>query len=146
MQRRNQQGFTLIEVMVALLLLGVGVGSLMAAFSGSERLMEQSRDAAVATELARSKLNEVLLHQEESDADTATEERYNGKVFGYRIEFSPLIQTEKGTATAQDSITNTELVRIIVSWDQGAKARSYKLESARQKPPTTQTTNSLPSR
>lgn len=92
MTHSKQTGFTLIEVLVAMMLLTIGVGSLVAALSGAERIMSQNRDATCATEIARSKLREtqIALTNNITDPDENGEEIYNGIVYGYRIIETPM--------------------------------------------------------
>ena len=56
-----RKGFTLLEVVVAIAMLGVGMAALLALFSGSLRLAGGSRDTSAAAVYASQRLEEALL-------------------------------------------------------------------------------------
>ncbi len=58
--RRRQAGFTLMEVLVALVILGLALGAVMEAVSGSLAGREGARAMAEAVAFARSRLAEAL--------------------------------------------------------------------------------------
>lgn len=84
---RKNGGFTLIEVLVAFLILAFSLGALFSLFSGSLRSVRQGEDYAHATALARAQLVRI-------DADgisgqgIETGETEDG--YRWRIEFTPL--------------------------------------------------------
>jgi len=62
---RNSRGFSLVEVLAALFILGVAAATVLGAFSSNLRLIKRSGDHAMATIHARSLLEEAL-----SEGDT----------------------------------------------------------------------------
>ena len=56
---RAQAGFTLVEVMIALLILGMGLGVLLRSASGNLSAARRAEMYAVATELGRSKMYDI---------------------------------------------------------------------------------------
>ena len=56
-----RKGFTLLEVVIAMAILGVGMAALLALFSGSLRLAGGSRDTSAAAVYASQRLEEALL-------------------------------------------------------------------------------------
>ncbi len=56
-----KKGFTLLEVVIAIAILGAGIGALLAMFSGSLRLAGGSRDLSTAAVYATQRLEEALL-------------------------------------------------------------------------------------
>jgi len=56
---RSRQGFTLLEVMIAVVILAVGLASLFTSEAGAIRIAQRARTTTVATLLARCKMAEV---------------------------------------------------------------------------------------
>lgn len=61
--KRTEAGFTLLEVLASVVILGLGVATVMRLFSGSISLARASSQAAGKTLFAREKMKEVLLDQ-----------------------------------------------------------------------------------
>jgi len=59
MRRRHTAGFTLIEVMIAVVILAVGLSALFTSEAGAIRIAQRARTTTVATLLARCKMGEV---------------------------------------------------------------------------------------
>lgn len=83
-------GFTLLEVLVAVSLAGIGLVLAFAAISGAQRLSQKGFEHEAAIQLARGKLTEVLATGDYSLADEAGEYRYGGVAYGFKIEIRPL--------------------------------------------------------
>jgi len=56
-----RKGFTLLEVVIAMAILGAGIAALLALFAGSLRLAGGARDTAAAAVYASQRLEEALL-------------------------------------------------------------------------------------
>ncbi|WP_374355810.1 prepilin-type N-terminal cleavage/methylation domain-containing protein [Chitinimonas sp.] len=131
-QRRPQQaGFTLIEVLVALVILGIGIASILSAYSGSLRLMQRARDHASAGLLARSKLDETLATENAEISDDGREERYNGTLFGYRITTTPVDLVSKSLAEKLPGAPRLEEVKVEVFWGEEGQQQRYVMSSYR---------------
>jgi general secretion pathway protein I len=74
--RREERGFTLIEVLVALVLLSVAVVATLQLFGGGLRLARTAGDQLEATLLANAKLVEAGLETPEEGAVEGTEGDY----------------------------------------------------------------------
>ncbi|MGF1511893.1 MAG: prepilin-type N-terminal cleavage/methylation domain-containing protein [Myxococcota bacterium] len=59
MKRANRRGFSLVEVMVSSLLLGLGVAALVELFTSSSSGLRISRNRSVATQLALQRLEQL---------------------------------------------------------------------------------------
>ena len=72
MSRRRARGFTLVEVLVALMIVAMGLAALMVAVSGAARTSGYLRDKSLAQWIALNRLSEVRLNANKSaqNADT----------------------------------------------------------------------------
>lgn len=61
--RSNEQGFTLLEVLVATLIMGIAVAGVLGGLSASSRNAARLTDYDRATLLAKSKMDELLVDQ-----------------------------------------------------------------------------------
>lgn len=75
-QSAEPAGFTLIEVLVALVLLSTAVVAILQLFGGGLRLARASGDHVEATLLASAKLSEALLESVEEGAAEGTDGAY----------------------------------------------------------------------
>lgn len=64
-----RRGFTLLEVVVAITILGAGIAALLALFSGSLRLAEGARDTSAAAVYASQRLEEALLAPDPAEGE-----------------------------------------------------------------------------
>jgi general secretion pathway protein I len=121
-------GFTLIEVVVAMAILGIGMTVILELFSGSLRLLRTSGEYTKAVNYARVKMEEITVKPtvnegiEEGEFDGA----YRWQVDVKRVDILPArIET--------DFKPPVELfqVKLIVLWKSGTKERSTVLETYR---------------
>ena len=82
----HQQGFTLLEVMVALTITGMALGSLFGIIAGNKRLAWRSEESLVKTMQARSLINFSQLNDERGEASLDFESRDLIINFGYELE------------------------------------------------------------
>lgn len=126
-----KRGFTLLEVMVATVIMAVAVAGVMSAMSASLRNAARLTAYDRAAMLGRSKMDELLVDQripfgasiegtfEASEADNAT---------GWRARFSPF-------DTGQQNLPGTpvlERVELEIWWMTGGQRRSFPLEGYRR--------------
>lgn len=130
-----QRGFTLLEVLVAMTLIGFGLAVAFTAVSGTARLDEKMAGHSAAMALARSKLDELLANPAFVLANDRGEDRYVGTDFGYRIQLhpAPVLSPEQ-----QDQIRSfkqrLERIDIEVFWGAKGAQQSYSLSSYRIAP------------
>lgn len=95
---RRQRGFTLVEVLVALMIVAMGLAALMVAVSGTARTSGYLRDKTLAQWIALNRLSEVRLNSSNKFAqntDTA-EVDFAGRTWHYDTKyFSTSIATMK---------------------------------------------------
>jgi general secretion pathway protein I len=128
-QNRNiKNGFTLIEVVVGLAILGVGLMVIIELFAGGLRLGRVSEEYTKAVNYSRMKLEELALKPpaEEGVEEGEFNETYRWKIETKRIDLLPF---ERDT----DFKPPVEFfhVKIDVIWKSGLKERSVGLESYR---------------
>jgi len=82
----SQRGFTLLEVMVALTITGMALGSLFGIIAGNKRLAWRSEESLVKTMQARNLINFSQLNDERGEASLDFESRDLIINFGYELE------------------------------------------------------------
>jgi general secretion pathway protein I len=119
-------GFTLIEVVVAMAILGVGLTVIIELFSGGLRLARTSTEYTKAINYARMKMEEITVKQTigEGSEEGEFDSTYRWQVETKRVDIIPV---EKGI----DFNPPVELfqVKINVLWKSGLKERSTGIES-----------------
>jgi general secretion pathway protein I len=123
----GKKGFTLIEVMVALAILGVGLTVIIELFSGGLRLARTSMEYTKAVNYARTKLEEVAVNStlEEGTGEGESDDKaFRWQVAVKKVDLLPIDKS-------MDYKPPIELfqVKIDVFWKSGSKERSTSLES-----------------
>jgi len=120
------KGFTLLEVVVAMAILGMGLTVIIELFSGGLRLGRASEEYTKATNYARIKLEEIGSQQDlvEGTEEGELEEAFRWQVSVKKIDILPI---EKNP----DFKPPVELfqVKISILWKSGSKERSTSIES-----------------
>jgi general secretion pathway protein I len=121
-------GFTLIEVVVAMAILGVALTVIIELFSGGLRLARTSAEYTKAINYARIKMEEIAVKQtmEEGIQEGEFDHTFRWQVETKKMDVLPI---EKGV----DFRPPTELfqVKVNVLWKSGSKERSTRLETYR---------------
>jgi general secretion pathway protein I len=136
MDRRNissVKGFTLIEVVVALAILGIGLTIIIELFSGGLRLGRASMEYTKAVNYARMKLEETMA---KSAIDEGTQEgESDDKIFRWQmgVQKVDLLSIDKSL----DYKPPVELfkLKIDVFWKSGSKEKSTSVESLKAMKP-----------
>lgn len=122
----------MLEVLVALVLVGTGLAIAFTAISGSLRVTEKSNGHAAAMVLARSKLDEALASPNFSVAPDNGETSFAGVAFGYRLQAKPIPLL---TAAQQSRVPGVrgqfEEVNVEVFWGPEGAKQSYVLRTWR---------------
>lgn len=124
--RTSAKGFTLLEVVIAMAILGMGLAVIMELFSGGLRLGRTSEEYTKATNYARIKLEEIGSQQNITEG---TEEGEFDDVFRWKVSMKKIdiLPIEKNP----DFKPPVELfqVKVSVLWKSGSKERSASIES-----------------
>lgn len=133
--RRRARGFTLLEVLVAMVLVGVGVSLAFAAMSGATRLTQRATLHDNASRLARAKLEEVLASPNYDLAEDGREDVYAGVRYGYKIQIKPV--QFPGLSDERTPLPfMLDLVSIDVYWGPEQAQQSYTVSTYRYAPRT----------
>jgi general secretion pathway protein I len=122
----KKNGFTLIEVVVALAILGIALTAIIELFSGGLRLARTSVEYTKAINIARMKMEEITSQQKIKEG--VNEGKYDD-TFRWQvgIKRTDILQIEKDS----DFKPPIELfqIRVDILWKSGAKERSASVES-----------------
>ena len=103
--RKNQQGFTLIEVIVALTITGFLLGGLFSLVGGSKQLSWRAEDALVRAIQQRAAWNFALLDNEYADLEAILDDDY------YEVrELDDIEAPDRQTQSLQYTLRPLELV------------------------------------
>lgn len=119
--RSAREGFTLLEVVVALAILAAGMLAVIDLFSGSLRLSEGARDVSAAQVYASQRMEEALLAP-------APVPGVESGAFGEKYRWETRTTRER---PEEDSPFREVHIRVTVSWDDGAGERAVDLVASR---------------
>jgi len=120
------KGFTLLEVVIAMAILGMGLAVIMELFSGGFRLGRAAEEYTKAANYARIKLEEIVSQQNiaEGTEEGEFDDAFRWQVSVKKIDILPI---EKNP----DFKPPVELfqVKVNILWKSGSKERSASIES-----------------
>ena len=125
----NRRGFTLIEVLVAFMILAISLVVVMQLFSGSLKAGALSADYFYGIFHARAKMEEILA-QDKLIAGTRSGAFEDGYEWTAEVSHVPL-ETEDGRKLPFSEYQ----VSLVVSWVKGGRERRFDLETATLGPP-----------
>ena len=123
------RGFTLLEILVAFVVIGVLGSAMLQLFQGSLRNVALSAEYTGAALLARSKLAEF---EARGTLQAGIEEGEAGEVYRWRAEITPHF-SERGAETAQETLPESPLealrLTLTMSWGEDVETRDYVVET-----------------
>lgn len=117
-----RRGFTLLEVVIAMAILGAGIAALLALFAGSLRLAGGARDTSAAAVYASQRLEEALL------APSPEEGEETGP-FGEKYRW--VTRTTVLPPGAEESPFRAVRIEVTVSWGDPGAERSVDMAATR---------------
>ena len=130
----QQRGFTLLEVVIAMVLVGTGIALALTAVSSGTKLEAKMAEQEAAIRLARAKLDEAL--QQPTQLALAAddgEQHFAGTEFGYRLQARKMpLLGEALQARLGAQAGWMEEVSIEVFWGPKNQQQSYRLVTYRQ--------------
>lgn len=118
---RLQQGFSLLEMVVAVAILGMTLGALYQATTGATRSVALDEKMAYAVELARSLRDaHAVVPASGMRQSGETEGGFAWEVFAQPVEL-------EGASTLRDG--DLQHLEVAVSWSDGARTRQFALSS-----------------
>ena len=117
----NNKGFTLMEVLVAVVILGVSLSLIVSLFGGGLRLVKSTENYSRALVLAREKLSERLSLKGESSLDESP-----GRAGGYEWGFS-VLPLEVSEASEEEGSSGLYRIEVRVTWKEGARVKEVSL-------------------
>jgi prepilin-type N-terminal cleavage/methylation domain-containing protein len=131
--RRRSQGFTLIEIAVAIAVLGVGVVTLQQIYQGALRLQDRASRHNRAVLHARSTMDALLF--ERYVADRTEELPVTREGFKTRVLVRHATPEEGGDAADREFDLGSEIglryLEVEVAWSDGGGMKNYTLRSLR---------------
>ena len=117
----SSKGFTLLEVLVAIALLGIAISIVLQLFSADLRAIATSEDYVSAAAKAEAKMREVL--DNDTLVEGSTSEITND---GYRLDVSIASTLNERTDMLKVMLMD---ILVTVHWTKGAKERSMSLRT-----------------
>jgi general secretion pathway protein I len=121
------KGFTLIEVMVALAILGVGLTVVIELFSGGLRLARASMEYTKAVNYARTKMEEIAVKSAVQEGTGEGES--DDKAFRWQVAVKKVDLLSIDRSIDYKPPIELFQVKIDVFWKSGSQERSTSLES-----------------
>ena len=122
-KKTSEDGFSLLEVIVALAIMAMGFVTVLQLFSGSIRSVSMSEQYLKATTLAQSKMGELEMNNyraSEFEGTFANEENYR-----WQLDISPY------TTSLNSEVNNIQLSEVLlrVLWSDANKVRNVELST-----------------
>lgn len=127
----RNRGFTLIEVVVAMAILGVGLIVIIELFSGGLRLGRVSEEYTKAVGFARMKMEEIALreHMEEGNEEGEFDRDFRWQVGVRKVGILP-----EGKSLEFEPPVELYQVKVDIIWKSGSRERSAGFESYKTVP------------
>jgi general secretion pathway protein I len=124
---RGKKGFTLVEIVVAMAVLGISLVLVIELFSGGLRLGRASEEYTLAGQLARQKMEELSLSRELKEG--VEEGEFEGTSYRWQMEVKRVELLPAAMETDYRPPMDLYQVQVRVLWKSGAKERATRIET-----------------
>lgn len=121
---KTEKGFTLLEIMIALAILGIALTVILQQFSTGLKTVGITRDYTNALIHAREKLEELCLEKKLSEKEESGEFEDG---YRWRVVIAPYEEEEKEESSTEFLLLSMYTVTSIVSWDAGNREKKVEL-------------------
>lgn len=124
---KDESGFTILEVVISFLIIGIVLVPLMGLFFGSQQRYDRSTESTIAVNLAQQKMEEIV----GTDLDAVVEnpaswqEFDNSPGYYYQVDVTP---PEAGSGLDKDKL-NLYTIDVRVQYQAGGKSQSIALST-----------------
>jgi general secretion pathway protein I len=134
---RGHRGFTLVEVVVAMAILGISLVMIIELFSGGLRLGRASEEYTVAAQLARQKIEEIALSKKVAEG---IEEGEFDATYRFQVEVKKIDLLLFANETDYKPPADLYQIQVRIIWKSGSKERTTRIETFRAVKPETDET------
>jgi len=124
---RHARGFTLLEMIVATLIMSIAVVGLLGAISGAARNAARLRDYDRVVQLGRLRMNDILADPAFPPSGSFDRDLTGGMYAGWAAEITPFEAPPAPGAIALDH------VRLEIWWMAAGQRRTYTIEGLRRR-------------
>jgi general secretion pathway protein I len=125
----GKRGFTLVEIVVAMAVLGISLVLVIELFAGGLRLGRASEEYTQAGHLARQKVEEIFLNR---GIEEGTEEgEFEGTTYRWEVEVKKVDLLPAAMETDYRPPMELYQIRVRIIWNSGSRERSTRIETYR---------------
>jgi general secretion pathway protein I len=133
----QQRGFTLVEVVVAMAVLGISLVLIIELFSGGLRLARASEEYTIAGQLARQKMEEITLNNQFKEG---VEEGEFDVTYRWQVEMKKIDLLLFSKETDYEPPIDLYQIQVRIIWKSGSKERITRIETFKAVKPETDET------
>ena len=129
---RRRSGFTLLEVLVATLIMGIAVSGILSGMAGAARNARRLTDTDRATLLAKQKMDDLLIDRNAPRNQDLAAEFDPALTGGVRTGWRARVTPFESTPGAGAGLWVLDRIELEIWWMSGQTRRSFNLEGFRR--------------